>query len=103
MNETGINQGSDGSADGVHRDTPPETNDHIDADAEVDATGLICPEPLMLVRNAVRALKPGQVVHVTATDPAASRDFRDFCRFMGHALVVERESDAAREFWIRKG
>jgi tRNA 2-thiouridine synthesizing protein A len=74
-----------------------------EADARVDATGLVCPEPLMLVRNRVRELKSGQVVYVLATDPSTTRDFRDFCRFMGHQLLGERAADGALEFWIRKG
>ena len=73
------------------------------ADHEIDAVGLICPEPLMLVRNRVRGMAAGQVLHVVATDPAADRDFRDFCRFLGHELVDTRKSDDRLEFWIRKG
>ena len=75
----------------------------IHADHDLDATGLICPEPLMLARNRVRAMAPGQVIHVIATDPAADRDFRDFCRFLGHELVETRKEGERLEFWIRKG
>ena len=56
------------------------------ADFEIDAVGLICPEPLMIVRNKVREMQPGETVHIVATDPSTTRDFRNFCRFMGHAL-----------------
>ena len=73
------------------------------ADAEIDATGLVCPEPLMLVRNRVRELRSGEVLHVVATDPSTGRDFRDFCRFMGHALLAERRDGPVLEYWIRKG
>jgi tRNA 2-thiouridine synthesizing protein A len=72
------------------------------ADACIDATGLVCPEPLMLVRNRVRTMSAGQLLHVVATDPSTSRDFRDFCRFLGHELVEERRSGDVLEFWIRK-
>lgn len=72
------------------------------ADAEIDATGLVCPEPLMLVRNRVREMHPGEVLHVIATDPSTGRDFRDFCRFMGHALLAEQRDGAVLEYWIRK-
>ena len=74
-----------------------------DADLELDAVGLMCPEPLMIVRNKVREMASGQVLHVVATDPSTRRDFHNFCRFMGHEMVAE-EKDADRfEFWIRKG
>ncbi len=74
-----------------------------DADQQVDATGLICPEPLMIVRNRVREMASGQVLHVTATDPSTRRDFQNFCRFMGHELVAEEQAGERFEFWIRKG
>jgi tRNA 2-thiouridine synthesizing protein A len=72
-------------------------------DLQLDARGLRCPEPLMLVRNQVREMQSGQVLHVTATDPSTSRDFHNFCRFMGHELVEERQQEDVYEFWIRKG
>lgn len=72
-------------------------------DYQLDAVGLVCPEPLMLVRNKVREMAPGEVLHVVATDPSTSRDFQNFCRFMGHELLEERRSDERLEFWIRKG
>jgi tRNA 2-thiouridine synthesizing protein A len=74
-----------------------------DADLEIDATGLLCPEPLMIVRNRVREMTTGQVVHITATDPSTGRDFRNFCRFMGHELLGEQQTGAHLEYWIRKG
>ena len=74
-----------------------------DADAELDATGLVCPEPLMLVRNRVREMASGAVLHVLATDPSTGRDFHNFCRFMGHELVAEERDGDRFEYWIRKG
>lgn len=73
------------------------------ADLELDATGLVCPEPLMLVRNKVRGMTSGQVLHVLATDPSTGRDFHNFCRFMGHELVAESRTGERLEYWIRKG
>ena len=77
---------------------PPATSD-----STLDATGLVCPEPLMLVRNRVRGMAAGEVLHVLATDPSTGRDFRDFCRFLGHALLAERGDGSRFEYWIRKG
>ncbi len=74
-----------------------------EADCSVDAVGLLCPEPLMIVRNRVREMAAGQVVRIVATDPSTQRDFTNFCRFMGHALIEQRAADGQFEFWIRKG
>ncbi len=70
---------------------------------DVDATGLRCPEPLMMVRNKLMDMSSGQIVKVTATDPSTTWDFFNFCRFLNHELVhQEMEGDFYR-YWIRKG
>ncbi|MEQ8690155.1 MAG: sulfurtransferase TusA [Pseudomonadales bacterium] len=69
---------------------------------ELDAQGLICPEPLMLVRHRVREMAVGDVLHVTATDPSTHRDFANFCRFVGHELERAEVDGPVLEFWIRK-
>lgn len=69
----------------------------------VDAIGLRCPEPLMLLRNRIRDVAPGAVLRVRATDPSTERDFRDFCRFLDHELLESRQADGILEFLIRKG
>ena len=74
-----------------------------EADFSIDATGLLCPEPLMVVRNRVREMRPGERLHIVATDPSTRRDFRDFCRFMGHGLQDLGEAQGRLEFIIRKG
>lgn len=74
-----------------------------EADYTLDATGLLCPEPLMIVRNKVREMAAGEVLHVIATDPSTGRDFNNFCRFMGHKLLDETHVDGKFAFWIEKG
>jgi TusA-related sulfurtransferase len=44
----------------------------IHSDDELDATGLICPEPLMLARNRVRTMASGQVIRAPARRYAPS-------------------------------
>jgi tRNA 2-thiouridine synthesizing protein A len=75
----------------------------IQPDDSLDARGLVCPEPLMLVRNRVRGMSSGAVLYIQATDPSTGRDFTNFCRFMGHELVRESQQDDVYHFWIRKG
>jgi tRNA 2-thiouridine synthesizing protein A len=69
----------------------------------LDASGLICPEPLMLVRNKVREMKTGEVVHVLATDPSTERDLTNFCRFMGHTMLSHERVGATHHYRLRKG
>lgn len=57
----------------------------------------------MLVRNRVREMDAGQVLHVLADDPTTKRDFSNFCHFMGHELLAQRERGGRLEYWLRKG
>ena len=79
----------------------------IDADIIVDATGLICPEPLMVVRNKMMDMESGQVIQVVATDPSTSWDFPNFCKFLRHDLIHQQEQQLEQgkqyTYWIRKG
>ena len=74
----------------------------MDSDSQLDTQGLLCPEPLMLLRNHVRGMRAGEVVHILATDPSTERDFNQFCHFMGHELLAKELGGPVLEFWIRK-
>ena len=73
------------------------------ADAQLDARGLFCPEPVMLLHNAVRDLGPGQCLEVLATDPSTQRDIPRFCGFLGHVLLEQQEAEGEFRYLIRKG
>lgn len=72
------------------------------ADAELDTLGLTCPEPLMLLRHRMRELPAGAVLRVLANDPTTDRDFRNYCRFVGHELLLASTNGDQLEFWLRK-
>ena len=74
----------------------------IEAEHALDAKGLLCPEPLMLVRQKIRELAPGEILHIFATDPSTQRDFQNFCRFMGHEMLDSEMEDDVLQFWIKK-
>ncbi len=59
----------------------------------LDATGLICPLPVLRARKAMRDVAPGGLLEVRATDPAAVKDFAAFCEATGHALLESRQED----------
>ncbi len=74
----------------------------MDSDFSINTEGLLCPEPLMLVRNKIRELEAAQVLHISATDPSTHRDFVNFCRFMGHDLLRADVEGPIFEYWIQK-
>jgi tRNA 2-thiouridine synthesizing protein A len=75
----------------------------IKADVTVDATGLRCPEPLMVTRNRMMDMATGEVIKVIATDPSTSWDFPNFCKFLNHDLIHQEETGHHYCYWIRKG
>jgi len=71
--------------------------DHI-----LDATGLFCPEPVMLLHNKIRDIAVGDTLQVLATDPSTERDIPKFCSFLGHDLLEQDEFDGNYRYLLRK-
>jgi len=69
----------------------------------VDARGLTCPEPVMMLHNAVRDAGKGDLIKVEATDPSTLRDIPRFCEFLSHELLHQAKRGDLLLFWIRKG
>ncbi|AQZ95333.1 sulfurtransferase TusA [Halopseudomonas phragmitis] len=69
---------------------------------QLDTCGLTCPEPVMMLHNAVRDLAAGELLEVLATDPSTQRDIPKFCGFLGHALLEQREEAGIFHYLIRK-
>lgn len=69
---------------------------------EYDATGLLCPLPVLRANRKLRELAPGGLLTVRATDPAAEQDFPAFCRQTGHELVSSCRDGDVLIFVIRK-
>lgn len=74
-----------------------------DKQATLDARGLRCPEPVMLLHKAVAELAEGESLTVLATDPTTLRDIPQFCRFLGHELLSTDEGDNEITYRLRKG
>jgi tRNA 2-thiouridine synthesizing protein A len=64
---------------------------NLAADATLDATGLLCPLPVLKARRALKPLAPGGVLEVLATDPGAMKDFEHFCQTTGCELLEASE------------
>ncbi len=74
----------------------------IEFQHELDASGLLCPEPVMMLHNKVREMKVGEVLKVTATDPSTQRDIPKFCNFLGHPLLNDEQDEKFFYYWIEK-
>jgi tRNA 2-thiouridine synthesizing protein A len=69
----------------------------------LDAIGLRCPEPVMMVRLKIREMQISETLLVTADDHSTTRDIPSFCRFMGHELVDSQSNKSPYQYIIKKG
>jgi tRNA 2-thiouridine synthesizing protein A len=60
------------------------------ADAQWDAGDLGCGDLVLELRLRMEALRPGQLLQLTASDPGARADIPAWCRMTGHTLIVEQ-------------
>lgn len=74
-----------------------------DTTQTLDATGLLCPLPVLKARKRLKSLADGECLRVLADDPAAIIDIPHFCAEAGHALVSQGEDGAHQVYLIRKG
>ncbi len=72
-------------------------------DKTLDALGLRCPEPVMMVRKTVRHMAEGETLLIIADDPATTRDIPGFCRFMEHTLVAQNTDEMPYRYLLKKG
>lgn len=77
--------------------------DPILAQHQLDAIGMRCPEPVMMVRKKMRELNSGETLFITADDPSTTRDIPSFCRFMDHELLSQQISNNPYQYIIKKG
>lgn len=78
-------------------DTIFKTTDHT-----LDALGLRCPEPVMMVRLTIRKMASGETLLIKCDDPSTTRDIPSFCRFMEHELIAKNVNKTPYLFVIKK-
>lgn len=80
----------------VHAPLPAKT-------LTVDACGLSCPGPIMKVAQGMKDLLPGEILHITATDPAFASDINVWCERTGNTLLAIRRDKGVYTVDLQKG
>lgn len=68
----------------------------------LDATGLLCPLPVLKARKRLQGMASGQLLTVQADDPAAIIDMPHFCTEAGHELISSDLESHVQIYVIRK-
>jgi TusA-related sulfurtransferase len=74
----------------------------VKADRSLDCLGLYCPEPVFRTRVELDEMEIGEVLQVTADDPAAESDIRSLIKHLGQELVSVNKEDATVILTIKK-
>ena len=71
-------------------------------DAELDASGLNCPLPILRAKKELGKLESGKILHIIATDPGSVKDFEAFSKQTGNELLESKEEGGKFHFLIKK-
>jgi tRNA 2-thiouridine synthesizing protein A len=63
---------------------------------------MACPMPILKTKKAVDAMKVGQVLKMTATDPGSVPDVKAWSQRTGHELLNHEEQGGIFTFYIKK-
>ncbi|MCF6301383.1 MAG: sulfurtransferase TusA family protein [Proteobacteria bacterium] len=68
----------------------------------IDATGLLCPKPLMLLKQGISEIEPGDSVEIRVSDVHAELDFEIWCEHFGHQLSYISTTNQTMLFKVTK-
>jgi len=74
----------------------------IKPNRKLDCVGLYCPEPVFRTRLEIDKLSIGEVLEVTADDPASEEDITRLVKRLGQQLLEVRKEDDRIRFLIKK-
>lgn len=74
----------------------------IQADQVIDVKGMICPKPLLMARQALKGLEPGQILEVITDDMTTKITFHSFLASSGDELMNIYEDGKILHHYIKK-
>jgi len=72
-------------------------------DQTLDATGLLCPMPVVKAGKVMRGMEAGKILKIIATDRGAIADFPAWADDTGNELLEWHEENGSLVFYIKKG
>jgi tRNA 2-thiouridine synthesizing protein A len=74
----------------------------LTVDKTVDARGLNCPMPIVRLAQAMKAVLPGQLIELLATDPGSVEDVAAWSRATGNEVTEQSRDGGVYRFVLRR-
>lgn len=74
----------------------------VKPDRTLDCLGLFCPEPVYRTRLELDIMRVGDILEVTADDPAAEMDIQSLVKRLGQEVISVTKKGNKVVFLIRK-
>ena len=77
--------------------------DDIAIKITVDACGMQCPGPIIKAKKNIDMLQDGEIMKISATDPAFPTDITAWANVTGNTILNKTEDDGIATIYIQKG
>lgn len=74
----------------------------LNADKELDCSGLLCPMPIIRVSKGIKEVSVGQVLKMISTDPGSISDMEAWAKQTGHQLLDAHREDKKFIFYVKR-
>lgn len=68
---------------------------------ELDVSGTVCPQTVLIVKRCLEELEPGDELTVVGDYPPAERSIRRSCHKHGYGVSTASTTDSESEFALR--
>ncbi|MDR3783063.1 MAG: sulfurtransferase TusA family protein [Candidatus Nitrosotalea sp.] len=68
----------------------------------MDVRGMFCPEPVFRTKIEMERMAVGNILQITADDPASEEDITRWVNRTGHQLIGVKKTGNDLEFTIKK-
>jgi len=92
-------------SDLIKASEPSPASEDVDIKVKIklDACGLQCPGPIIKVFKGINEMETGEVLEISATDPAFGIDLESWCKRTGNQLLRIIKEGTITRAWIKKG
>ena len=73
----------------------------MNKDVTLDATGQMCPMPIVMLAKKMKELRSGQVLELLADDIGAKEDVPAWCSRTGNTLLGVEQDGKVYKFYVK--